>query len=225
MCRGTADDGVGVRGYDLSPEWIGLSPQNVVRNVALGNADYLTWEITTTRRFTRRWSLVAGLAHTWHADQAASYLGQSVRNNVYPLTPNDLITQDRDGQYQFTTWSAKVHGTYAGPWDLRITPYLRHQSGQPFGRTFTSTRSIGSVRILAEPIGTRRMDNITLVDLRLEKGVVVRGDRRIAAFVDLFNLFNSNAEQGVSWSSGPSFLRPLSIVSPRIARIGAKLEF
>ena len=69
------------------------------------------------------------------------------------------------------------------------------------------------------------MDNITLFDLRLEKGVVVGGDRRIAAFVDLFNLFNSNAEQGVSWSSGPSFLRPLSIVSPRIARIGVKLEF
>ena len=65
--RGTSDDGVGVRGSDLSPEWIGLSPQNVVRNVALGSADYLTWELTTTRRFTRRWSLVAGLAHTWHA--------------------------------------------------------------------------------------------------------------------------------------------------------------
>jgi hypothetical protein len=84
---------------------------------------------------------------------------------------------------------------------------------------------VGTVRILAEPIGTRRMDDITIVDVRLEKGFRVSGDRRVAAFLDLFNLFNTNAEQNLNWSSGPSFLRPLSIVSPRIARIGAKVEW
>ena len=81
------------------------------------------------------------------------------------------------------------------PWDLRITPYLRHQSGQAFGRTFTTSLNIGTVRILAEPIGTRRMDNITILDLRLEKGFRVSRDRRVAGIPDLFNLLNTNAEQ------------------------------
>jgi hypothetical protein len=40
----------------------------------------------------------------------------------------------------------------------------------------------------------------------------------------VFNLFNANPEQNASWSSG-SFLRPLTIVPPRIARIGATLEW
>jgi hypothetical protein len=83
----------------------------------------------------------------------------------------------------------------------------------------------GNIRVLAEPIGTRRMDHITILDVRVEKGVPLGRHRRLAGFVDVFNLLNANPEQNTSWSSGPSFLRPLSIVSPRVARIGMKLEW
>ena len=184
-------------------------------------ASYWTWDITATRRFTGRWSLVAGFAHTWNRDQASGYFGQSVRENIYPLTPNDLINAGEDGRHEFRIWSAKIHGTYAGPWDVRITPFLRHQSGQPFGRTFVDGPELRrNVRILAEPIGTRRMDNITILDVRVEKGFRLGGHRRVAGFVDVFNLLNANPEQNTSWSSGSSFLRPLSIVPPRLARIG-----
>ena len=135
---GTADDGSAIRGYDLRPELVGLAPVNIVRNVPGADSQYWTWDITATRRFTGRWSLVAGFAHTWSRDQASGYFGQSVRENTYPLTPNDLINAGEDGRYEFRIWSAKIHGTYAGPWDVRITPFLRHQSGQPFGRTFST---------------------------------------------------------------------------------------
>ena len=69
------------------------------------------------------------------------------------------------------------------------------------------------------------MDNITLLDVRVEKGFRLGGHRRLAGFVDVFNLLNANPEQNTSWSSGPSFLRPLSIVPPRLARLGVKLEW
>jgi len=69
------------------------------------------------------------------------------------------------------------------------------------------------------------MDNITLLDVRVEKGFRLAEGRRVAAFVDAFNLLNANPEETVSWTSGPSFLRPLNIVAPRIVRIGAKLEW
>ncbi len=109
---------------------------------------------------------------------------------------------------------------------MRVTPYLRHQSGQPFGRTFSTTLNYGrSVRILAEPMDTRRMDNITILDVRVEKGFRLAEGRRVAVFVDGFNLLNANTEETVSWTSGPSFLRPLNIVAPRIVRIGAKVEW
>jgi hypothetical protein len=69
------------------------------------------------------------------------------------------------------------------------------------------------------------MDNITLVDVRVEKSIRLSGARRLSAFVDILNCANANPELNVIWASGPSFLRPLSIVPPRNARIGAKLDW
>ena len=222
---GTTDDGPRIPGRELRPELVGLS-DDVVRNVPDSDSHYWTWDITANRRFDGRWSLVAGFAHTWSRDQASGYSGQPVRDNFYPLTPNDRINAGADGRYEFRVWTAKVHGTYQAPWNVRITPLLRHQSGQPFGRTFTTSLNYdSSVRILAEPIGTRRMDNITLVDARVERGFNLPNGRRVATFIDIFNIFNANPEQNTNWSSGPSFLQPINIVAPRIARVGAKLEW
>jgi len=47
----------------------------------------------------------------------------------------------------------------------------------------------------------------------------------LAGFVDVFNLLNTNPEQNKSGSPGPCFPRPLSIVPPRLARVGVKLEW
>jgi hypothetical protein len=52
---------------------------------------------------------------------------------------------------------------------------------------------------------------------RLDRGPVKAGNA--------FNLLNANPEETTSWISGPSFLRPLNIVAPRIVRIGTKLEW
>ena len=147
---------------------------------------------------------------------------------MYPLTPNDLINTAEGGRREFRIWSARVFGTYEGPFGLRITPYLRHQSGQPYGRTFSvrTGLNIGSLTVLAEPIGTRRMDHVTLVDMRVEKAFVLGAGRRLSAFVDSFNLLNANPEQNINWMSGTGrFRQPLAVVPPRIARIGAKFDW
>ena len=220
---GTSDDGPPLHGYELGRD-ASVEPVNVLRNVPHADSHYWTWDIAAKGRLSRRWSVVAAFDHVWNRDQTNAYFGQSLRQNPYPLTPNDLLNAGPDGRYEFRTWSARISGTYEGRWGLRLTPYVRHQSGQPFGRTFTTTLNYGNVRILAEPIGTQRTDNITIVDLRFEKGVRLSGSRRLAGFVDVFNLFNANPEQTMSWSSD-TFLRPLSIVPPRIARLGMKLDW
>ena len=104
-----------IQGYELLPELVRSPPANIVRNVPNSNSEYWTWDITATRRFSRRWSLVAGFSHTWNYDQAGAYSGQSVRQNTYALTPNDLINAGKDGRYEFRTWSARIYGTYRGP--------------------------------------------------------------------------------------------------------------
>jgi hypothetical protein len=219
---GTADDDQIVV-YDLPQA--AASPSYVVRDVPNARNDHVTWEVTGRRRFSRRWSFLAGFSYTWSREHASAYFGQPVRNNLYPLTPNDLINTGEGGRHEFRVWSARAYGTYDGPWGLRFTPLLRHQSGQPYGRTFQVTNLyLGSLRVLAEPIGTRRMDHVTLFDLRIQKTFSLGRVGRLSVFADVFNILNTNAEQNVNWSTA-GFERPLAIVPPRIARFGLKLDW
>ena len=87
------------------------------------------------------------------------------------------------------------------------------------------TLNYGAQRILTEPIGTRQQDNIVLLDVRVEKLIKIGGGRSISIFGDGFNLTNANPASNINWGSGATFLTPVTIVSPRLARIGAKFEW
>jgi hypothetical protein len=221
---GTDDDGLDIQVYDLRPEWVGRSAI-IVRNVPDGDSDYFTLEFAARRRLRGRWSLLGSFSTTWNRDHASMYIGQAVRANEFPVTPNDFIHTDEQGRHRFRVWSAKVLATYEGPWGIRVAPFLRHQSGQPFSRTFSAPLpNLREVRVLTEPIGTRRQDHVTLVDLKIEKDFP-RSRGRVTAYAEVFNMLNANPEQQISWLTGPTFLRPLAIVPPRIARAGFRLDW
>jgi hypothetical protein len=223
---GTADDGTPLSAFDLAQAFRGLPVVNMTRNVEGGGADYHTIEITGTKRMSNRWSLLASWGVTKSFDNGSSaFLGNSVRANGLPATPNDKINTN-DGRFEYTRHNAKLAGTLQTPWwRIAISPMLRFQQGFPFGRTFQSNLSFGSVRFLAEPLGTRHQDHIIITDVRVEKEVLLGGGRDLSAFFDIYNLFNSNPAQNLQWSSGTAFNRPLSIVPPRLARIGVKFNF
>ena len=45
-------------------------------------------------------------------------------------------------------------------------------------------------------------------------------------FFDVYNMFNTNAEQTLTTTSGGSWLRPTAYVTaPRVVRIGARLQW
>ena len=223
---GTADDGAGIPGFNLSAEALAAGVHNLTTNLP-GDAQYHTVEVSIAKRQTGRWSLQGAFSNRWNRDQENAYLGNTVRSLDTPSTPNDLINTD-SGRHVFTVWTAKINGSYDAPGGIRITPALRFQQGQPFGRTFQAGAAnglnYGTQRILAEPIGAQRQDNIVLLDIRGEKFFRFSG-RRIGLFADVYNLTNSNAAQTMTWSSGSAYQRPVSIIGPTILRFGLKLDF
>jgi hypothetical protein len=198
------------------------------------------------KRHTQRWSLSASFAYTWTKEYARTYYGNAFgtvgsgaslyggnsAGGAAPNSPNDRDLND------FTTWSFKVFGSYEAGWGVRLTPVLKSQSGQPYGRIVIVSDpralSYGTQPILVEPIGTRRQDTVTTLDLRAEKRFELRGRARAGLFLDVFNALNTNVATNTRWTTGtvkvagqviPTFGTPVSILPPRIAKLGVKLDW
>ncbi len=208
---GTSDDRGTIAGFNLAPQYVGLPTMNITQNLAGAKDDYYTWEITGTRRMHNHWSLQTSFARTWSARSAL------------PVNPNVLINRP-NGQDHLTTWQAKVGGTFDLPKGFRVSPLMRFQSGNNFARTFVARFNIGSVTTLSEPFDSERTRNAAVFDIRGEKAFLVYG-RRLAGYLDVYNIFNVNPETAISASSGSTWLRPLTIVPPRIARFGIKFDW
>jgi hypothetical protein len=205
--------------YNLSAAALSLPVVNITENLANTNGNYYTWELTAVRRQSAGWSMLATFAETW-SDAAALGTGSS-------YTPNALINASNAGNFQnsFKTWQGKVQATLELPWQLRLVPLVRYQAGNPFARTFSQRLNYGNATIMAEPFGTERAPNQTLFDLRSEKVFRLGGSVKVTALLDLYNIFNTNVAQDVTITSGSSFLRPVAITPPRVARVGFKFNW
>jgi outer membrane receptor protein involved in Fe transport len=222
---GTADDGPPIQGFNLDPAVLARPTLNLVANFP-GEAEFYNIELSATKRLSRGWSLLGGFGYRWNYDLDSGYAGNNLRSADWvAVNPNEVINTD-NGRYNFTGWGFKLNGTWQSPWyGLVFNPALRHQAGQPFGRTILATMNYGSQRILTEPIDSRRQSNFTLIDLRVEKAIKLGGSRRLSGFLDLYNLTNANPEENLVWGSGTTFLQPTVIVGPRIARFGVKFDW
>lgn len=223
---GNGDDGAGIPGFNLSEAARTAGVRNVTTNLP-GSAEFHTVEFSANKRQSGRWSLQGSFALRMNKDQDTAYFGNNLRSLSTGANPNEFINT-ADGRYEFSMWNVKINGSYDAPWGIRLTPALRVQQGQSFGRTFLATAAnginYGSQRILTEPIDSQRQDTINILDLRAEKSFRT-GPRRIAIFGDIYNITNSNAAQNITWNSGTAYLRPVSIIGPRIMRFGVKFDW
>ena len=215
--------GTPIQAWNLNPVNLALPIVNFLHNTP-GKDDFYNVELSANKRMSNRWSLNASYAYRWNRDNAPAYFGNTLRVRQDVANPNDAINTE-DGRFVFGLWSAKINGTIDAPWGLRLTPAVRLQSGQPFARTFQVTLNYGAQRFLAEPIGSRQQDNIVLVDTRVEKVFKVAKGKTISAFIDGYNLTNTNAAQNINWSSGAQFLFPSTIIPPRLFRFGTKFDW
>jgi hypothetical protein len=243
--RANTGDESPVGAFNLNPANLALPIVNLVHNPEGFEADYKSIEVAATKRFTRKWGLVGSFVYTWTDEFASLYysnrfgvspvlapslFGGTSNGGVFPVTPNDRIHNE------FTNWNFKVSGSYEPGWGLRFTPVYKAQSGQPYGRFISATLNYGAQAILVEPIGARRQSTISILDIRAEKKIKIGGRAAFTAVVDVYNVFNSNVETDIRWTTGtsriiqtdttiPTFGTPLNILPPRIARFSARFDW
>jgi hypothetical protein len=171
---------------------------------------YKTIEVSGNKRYGNKWSASLGGNYTW----------QHNFPNGYPQNPNQPFDEDR------SIWSFKATASYDAPFQIRISPVLRHQSGLNFARTLSistpsgSGLSIAGTTAYAEPSNANREDTITVFDTRIEKTLSLSSHVRLRGFLDVFNITNSHASETISRATGLSYLKPSAILAPRTARVG-----
>ncbi len=198
---------------------------------------YKTIELSANKRYSGRWWLNASFSHTWTHEFGNNYannrFGTAISNfsffGSFPSTPNERT------ENELTNWLLKISGTVDAGWGVRVTPAFKMSSGFPYGRYFsvagcsatvtTNCSNYGTQLVLAESIGSRRQDNIVLLDFRVEKQIPIASRGKLGLFVDLFNALNSDTAANINWRSGASFEKATTVIGPRIAKFGVKVDW
>ncbi|MCU1385183.1 MAG: hypothetical protein JWL71_3880 [Acidobacteria bacterium] len=198
---------------------------NVIMN-APDNGKYKTVELSLNKRQSHNYSLSTGFAYTWQHDFPRGY----------PNTPNGPF------DYDFSSYSFKITGMYNAPWGINISPVFRFQAGVNYARTLNvsapascactfsaangsvasglTAASLSSTTVYVSDFNAFRQDNITVLDVRVEKTIKLPANTKVRVFLDGFNLTNKYAAETISYATGAAFQSPTAILGPRTARVG-----
>jgi hypothetical protein len=145
-------------------------------------------------------------------------------------------------------WSAatqfKINGVYPLPWDIRASAVLQDLPGIPILATYNTPNALiapslgrnlaacptaagactATTNLSLVPPQTMFEERLTQMDLRFSK--VFRTPRgRVGLMFDIYNVLNASTVLSVNNTYGPTWLRPLTLLAPRLFKFGAEFNF
>ena len=205
----------------------------LVNGTRADDQKYTTVEIAASKRLDKRWMLMASYSATkidvphWQntASTGNDFTMPGLQVFLATLDPNAEI----NSAYKIWESTGRLDGAYILPWAVQVSANFEHRSGQPWARTVNFAAPAGqpipNITLRTEPIGARRLPNINLLHMRIEKAIRMSQGRKLALRLNIFNVTNINTEQSITQLSGVNFGRPGGVLPPRIAELGAEFSF
>jgi len=193
---------------------------------------FSSFELAGFKRLSDRWQFMASYSATKRNIPFINGLDPGEQGSttvLAPATPNDEINAaDRTWEY-----TGKVSGAYILPHAVTVAGNYELRSGEPWARQvlFTGGATIPSITLRVEPIGTRRLPNRHLTNMRISKTLAMGPARKLDLRLNIYNLLNANTVMQVTKRSGPSFLKPTpdsafpAIMEPRIFELSVAYRF
>jgi hypothetical protein len=219
---GTADDGPMVTIYDYDAAYRGnaFEKQQSLNRPNANPDTATTYEGSVTKRLSNRWSVTSSYGAT-HQHRYLTGIVQNPNEAYYNLD---------------ATWVKvfRLNGSYELPWRIAVGTNLNVLNGVLNQRTYIfraadplggpSLRQQNTVTLRLEPYGVTRGPVRKYWDLRAGRTFFL-GTKTFDAAVDLLNVINAAAIEGINAASGPTFGQVTSISSPRIVRVGVQYRF
>jgi len=193
-------------------------------------------EVLFNKRFSHRWQLLASYVWSQCTGTIDTGFGDDVGWGGSTYDPNFWI--NRDGKVTTDpTHMVKLQGSYILPLDIHFNAYFSYRTGNTYTRRARFRLDQGRRTIYTEAAGSRRYENRTNLDLRIEKTFTFAEKYRIGFMLDIFNVFN--ADTITSWGSRTEYdwYEDLSeypasdgheiygLVAPRAVRLGVRFFF
>jgi len=229
----TADDpGTFLTYYDYPASLRGRAfAGTMLINDPRADSTFKTVEVAGTKRLAQGWQFMAAYSAT-KAHVPFPYPTPTTR---VPYNPNAEINVANNTW----EWMAKFSGAYDFPLGIVGSASFEHQSGEPQARQvlLTGGTAIRSLVVNAEPIGSIRLPNMNLLNVRAAKRVSLGTGRSVELRADVYNATNINTTITRVLRSGPEFLKTgtpntaggttviQAIVLPRIVQLGATFSF
>jgi hypothetical protein len=216
----TADDpGTFVTYFDFPAALAGLSnEQFMFINDSRSNETHKAFEFQVVKRISDRWQLLAAYTATKN-DTLVPHPG----NAASEFNPNvEINTGDHTRE-----WIGRASAAYMARMGLNLSANFEHRSGDPQARTvqFRGGRQIPVLVVNVEPLGSLRLPNMNVLDLRIGKSFALAQGHQVAVRANLYNALNASTVLARSVLSGPTYMRPTRILSPRIVEFGMSYSF
>jgi hypothetical protein len=221
---GTADDpGRTITYYEYPVAVAGRDFQRTILvDDPRSNERHDTLELTMTKRMANRWQLLASYSATKNHALVAKPRGTAYFAPA-ALDPN---TEFNSGDYTWE-WLGRVSGIYRLPAGVSVSANYDHRSGIPTARQvlLRGGTTIPSITLNVDPLGSLRLPNTNVIDVRADKSFPIANRQRLSLRVNMFNALNANTVTSLTVLSGPSYLRPTGILGPRIVEFVASYDF
>jgi len=216
---GTADDpGATLTYWDYPAAYAGNAfEQNMYTSLSsTPNQTFKTIEAVLSRRLTGHWQSMASFSAT-------------KKHKPVP----ELAFDDPNGYYNTGDdtweWIGRISGAYIFPSDVTVSANFENRSGIAGARTVLLTGPAGSriptQVVNAGPVGTLNYPDIHALDMRVDKAFRIAGGQKITGRLNVYNMLNANTITAWTNRSGASYLKPTTILAPRIFELSATYSF
>ena len=216
----------------------------VFTNIPDRYRNYNGVEFALQKRFSNRWMGNVSFAYNDAKDYWGSENAYEDPTNIRNLSGYEFAPESGgsgiDNIFTNSKWLVKASGMYSLPWwGVNVAANTQFRQGYPNPRAIQVTNrggGLGTSTVLLDPMGEVRLPNVAMLDLRVDKVFSWRGMRLIPS-IDVFNVTNANTVQsqrrvmytynhatGVGSSPANAGLIS-SIISPRIARFGVRINW
>lgn len=189
--------------------------------------NFTAWQVALTRRFRKNFFLNASF------DKNSRDELRSPEASTSPFVADPLeqgwfqnhsldVTNRQETKY----WTAKLLTRYQPGGDFGMALNLRFQGGFPWAPVHhLLVPNVGTKAIFLTDLDENRSEDVTVVDVRLDKAFSFGGRYRLTAIADVYNLFNVNPVTNFIVNTGTRFENVIEWVPGLTLKLGLRFQF